>query len=209
MVFFGKHIGLEYILVEASNLEADISRIQIEGGPKLIPVVTLSPDDRSMLSSAFGRRIIFLKARSYQEIVRGLRTPQVSVISVSLGVLSEALKNSRILHLFAQYNKFLELQFREFIIASSRVRAGFIKMIRRSSRIFNNKKLRLFVSSRATSVYEMISPRFLRACLSLLGFKDYTLKRIFKEVPKELVLTPLEVVVVKEGGEQLPEKPLD
>ncbi|MCR8453461.1 MAG: hypothetical protein NDP13_00485 [Crenarchaeota archaeon] len=199
MVLLGKHMGLKYLLVETSNLDVDISEIQIENSPKLIPIITIDSRSKSTLSEAFGRKIIFLQARSNREFIEGLKIPQVSVISVRLETLPELI-NPRTLHIFSQYYKFIELQFRDFIVADSRTRAGYVKLIRRNNELLNSKRLRLLVGSRASSIYEMISPRFLRDCLELLGFRDYILKKIFKETPKELILTPLEVVVSREGG---------
>jgi len=49
-------------------------------------------------------------------------------------------------------------------------------------------------------MYELISPRLLRECLLMLGLKDYIIKKICKLTPKELILTPLEVTIVKTGS---------
>ncbi|GEM_PF-5803355 len=204
MLVLGRHMGFKYMLVETSELGEyieDMLQADRSAYPKLIPIITIKPNShvKDMVSSAIGRKIIFMNAKNREEFIRGIRTYGISVISVDLETFLQIL-DLRILHLLKQYHKFVELRFKGFIFASPRIRANYIRLFRRHNKLINRKDFRLIISSRATSIFEMSSPRLLRECLMMLGFKDYTIKRIYKQTPLELILTPLEVTMIREDN---------
>jgi len=201
-----EHMGIKYLLVETSKFEHEeqiLRHLQNEFTRlKMIPIITVDPSQhmkKAFLQDMLGRKIIFMKTESREEFIRGIRIPNISVMSISLEAFLRFF-DIKIIHLLRQYHKFVELRFGDFIFASPRTRANYIRLFKQQTRLLNNQQLRLIISTRATSMYELISPRLLRECLLMLGLKDYIIKKICKLTPKELILTPLEVTIVKTGS---------
>ncbi len=195
MILLGERMGYSSLIVDIKNINSykKVYELSEQTSFPLFPLITKNKKD---ISNFVGYTIIGTYAENETMLRKNLRDPNTTVITVNLSAINFII-TKQTLNIAKQYYKFIEIPLRTLILAPPPERTKLIVSIRNKISILSNKKINILITSRATNIYEMISPHQLRSLLLLIGFKDYTLKKTLKENPLLLISTPAEVEILK------------
>lgn len=194
MVLLGNRMGFSGLIVDIKNISSheEIYNLSAKTNIPLFPLVTKNKN----IYDYMGYAIIGTYAENDTTFRKSLRTPNITLITINLNAINSIITRQT-LNITKQYYKFIEIPLKNLILATPPERTKILTNIRNKIQILSNKKINIIFTSRANNIYEMISPHQMRAITLLVGFKDYTLKKIFKENPLLLISAPTEVKILK------------
>ncbi len=189
-----KRLGFVGLII-SSDRPDDFEKILELGKQFLIPTFPLLLTNKIGSIPTDNKWIVGYEASNEAEFRRAVRTPDISLVSVDIGIISKCL-TKQTLNIVSQYHKFIEISLKTLLFSSPRDRLKMLWILKRMAKILAKPKIRLIFSSRASTIYETISIRQIRAILTEIGFKDYVIKRILKINPIELAVSPYEIQVI-------------
>jgi len=118
--------------------------------------------------------IISLRVENEKELRYFLSNQTINLFSISIVDVPKVLSMSSY-HLIKQFRKPIELTLNDFTYLNFKDKIRLISKIRGINRILNKKDLILIISSGASCIEDMRSPRIIRSFLRFLGFKEGTI----------------------------------
>ena len=197
MLTAGKKIGYWGFIIHI-NKPDQVQTIQKIGTESEIPAIPLVEINQyNAIPNKDKYLIIGTKATNETEFRKSIRNPKISLITIDPNNIAKII-NKQTINIAKQYYKFIEIPIKPLLYAQPTERHKILTTIRNTLRLISNKKIRIIFTTRATNIYEMITPRQLRAVLLQIGFKDTTITRILKQNPLELIITPYEITTIKD-----------
>ena len=197
MLTAGKKIGYWgfIIHIEKSDLAKTVQKISTESKIPAVPLIEIDKYGTALSRDTYV--IVGAEATNETEFRKSLRNPKISLITIDPNDMAKII-NKQTINIAKQYYKFIEIPIKPLLYAQPTERHKILTTIRNTLRLISNKKIRIIFTTRATNIYEMITPRQLRAVLLEIGFKDITIKKILKQNPLELIITPYEITTIKD-----------
>jgi len=197
LISLQRHVGFHatIIAVDEWNLVDYILELNTQSTYPLIPMLTV--DRLNVKSEYVGKAIVAASVGDEKEFRKALRSPYLSVITLNLGSLSNII-NLRTIHLARQYRKFIEIPLAPLLRASPSHRVHLFRSLYRKAPLLSKSFLGVVFSSRAMDIFDVISPRQIRAILIEAGFRDRAIKSFLKINTLKLILSPLETLIVKD-----------
>ena len=198
VVCLERHIGYEALFIATRDPSLIEHIWEVNRRYKDVPLLPiLITDDYAVHSDFVGRAILCVEAKNKEEFIKAIRAPYVSLIEINPSDIPKII-TPRTINIAKQYYKFIDIPFKQLIYAEPIERFRIFAQMRQIARLLSQKNVRAIISSHASTVYEVISPRQIRAILMEMNFRDKAIKKILKENPLHLFISPLEVTIAKD-----------
>ncbi len=199
ILHLGTRMGYHAFIVDVSEWDT-VDPIYEMGESLSIPMLPLMMINKNHRATEYlGKAIIGIEVSDEKQLRRALRKDWLSVISIRAEGLS--ILRAKIVNIIRSrhYYKFFEIPLNSLLNASPSDLARVFNLMRSRSKILGKRELRVMFTSRAKKKYDLISPRQLRALLLEAGLSDMAVKRALKENIVELMISPLEILIVRDN----------
>ncbi|MHA1589371.1 MAG: RNase P subunit p30 family protein [Candidatus Njordarchaeales archaeon] len=141
--------------------------------------------------------ITFFVPKDEKNFERALRARDITVISADISFLSEILAEKHINLIKQTKFSFLEIRIKKLLELKPPERAKIFGLFRRKVKLFEKVNERILFGSGAEDIFQLISPRALRAIFLNLGLSEKTIIKMLSQNVLELLKCPQGAILIE------------